>query len=525
MYNFVKYCLSNGAVIRPLVFDAELAGYTGICNPSVLADTDGKIKTVLRNVNYAMFKNEDETFVNDTYGPLCYITPDNYSKLATKNFVMADNGNVTEVDTSMFDAEPKWDFIGLEDARVVRWDGKLYLTGVRRDVDSIGTGRMELSELDENTFAEVRRVRIEVPKGLDASYCEKNWMPILDMPFCYVRWCDPLQIMKADPETGRSEIILEKKSDIPCEGVRGSSQVITVGDRRMAIVHRCQLWLNEKGEKVQSEYIENFIVWDMDWNTVCVSEEFSFADFDIEFTNGLAYTDGKYIIPFALQDSMSFMMAVGKDTVDDFIYGKAGTPDDGFGPGDSILLNFFSDTKNSYYASGMADWYYESGQYAAAMALYYRSAQYNTPNNLDFRYRNLYMVGMCLARMGGRDSHEANIWCRLIEMYPNRSEAYIAMSRFCYFRNRMFEAYMYAAAAERKKCYKDLGRFSDINETSGFMDYIKAKYSTERYAECEKELEKYLGKNKTAMNDREINSYIGIMLTMDNNKKKKVKVL
>jgi len=525
MYNFVKYCLSNGAVIRPMAFDAKLAGYTGICNPSVLVDTDGRIKTVLRNVNYAMFKNEDEAFVNDTYGPLCYITPDSYNKLATRNFVMTYDGNVTEVDTSRLDVEPKWDFVGLEDARIVRWDGKLYLTGVRRDVDDIGTGRMELSELDETTFAETRRVRIGVPKGLEGSYCEKNWMPILDMPFHYVRWCDPLQILKVDPETGASEIVLEKKSKIPCEGIRGSSQVITVGDRRMAIVHRCQLWFNEKGERVQSEYTEKFIVWDMDWNVLRLSDEFNFADFDIEFTNGLAYVDGKYIIPFALQDNLSFIMVVGKDTVENFIYGKAGTYDAALDPGDDILLNFFGDTKNSFYCSDMADWYYESEQYAAAMVLYYRAAQYNTLNNMDLRYRNLYMVGMCLARMGDRDRHEANIWCRLIEMYPNRSEAYVAMSRFCYYRERVFEAFMYSSIAERKHCYKDLGKFSTINETSGFLDYIRAKYSTERYTECERELEKYLDNNKETMSDSEINSYIAVLFEIENNKKKRVRIL
>lgn len=523
--NFVKYCLSNGAVIIPLVIDGGIIGGTGICNPSVLADTDGKMKTVLRNVNYAMFKNEDEAFVNDTYGPLCYITPDKYNKLVTKNFIMTDDGSVTEVDTRALDAEPKWDFIGLEDARIVRWDGKLYLTGVRRDVDNVGTGRMELSELDDTTFAEVRRVRIEVPKGLEDSYCEKNWMPILDMPFHYVRWCDPLQILRVDPETGKSEFILEKRSEIPCEGIRGSSQVITVGDRRMAIVHRCQLWFNEKDEKVQSEYTENFIVWDTDWNTVHISKDFNFADFDIEFTNGLAYMDGKYVIPFALQDNMGFVMVVGKDTVEDFIYGMVGTADAGLGPGDNILLNFFSDTKNPYHCSAMADWYYESAQYGAAMVLYYRAAQYGTPDNPDFRYKNLYMVGMCLAKMGDRDSHEANIWCRLIEMYPNRSEAYIAMSRFCYYRGRVFEAYMYSSAAERKNCYKDLGKFSNINEASGFLDYERAKYYTERYTECERELDKYLERNKEKMNDREINSYIRVLLEIDNNKKKKVRIL
>ena len=530
--NFVKYCLRNNAVVYPLAVDSKFTGYGGICNPSIIHDTDGKLKLVLRNVNYALFKNENEDFINDTYGPLCYMTPDGYNKLVTKNFMMTPGETVKEIDTSGFDIDPKWEFVGLEDARLVRWDDKLYITGVRRDVDDKGTGRMELSQLDEDGFAEISRVRIEAPKGFEDSYCEKNWMPVLDKPYHYVRWCNPLQLVKVNPDTGESEIILEREVPLSThnleynnETIRGSSQVISVGDKYMAIVHRCQLWVNEKGEKTQSRYIENFIVWDREWNVLRISEPFNFADFEIEFTNGLSYLDGVYYIPFALQDNISFMIEVDRDVVDRFIWGGVGYMDDAYVGGPDILVNFFNNTKNSEACAEMGDWYYESKQYAAAMVLYYRAAQYNTMNNLNFRYRNLYMTGMSIAMMGGRDTHEANIWCRMIDLCPHRSEGYIAMSRFCYCRNRFFEAYMYASAGERKNCYKDMGRFSDIDETSGFLDYIKAKYTTERYGECKTELQAYLDKSKEEMTDREIASYLYLMYEIENNEKNKTRIL
>ena len=52
-------------------------------------------------------------------------------------------------------------------------------------------------------------------------------MPILDMPFHYVRWCNPLQITKVDPKNNISENIFEKEYNlkIPFE-LRGGSQVI-----------------------------------------------------------------------------------------------------------------------------------------------------------------------------------------------------------------------------------------------------------------------------------------------------------
>ena len=50
----------------------------------------------------------------------------------------------SKINTSTFDKKPLWDFIGQEDVRIFRWDDILYTCGVRRDIDTIGTGRMEM---------------------------------------------------------------------------------------------------------------------------------------------------------------------------------------------------------------------------------------------------------------------------------------------------------------------------------------------------------------------------------------------
>ena len=93
-------------------------------------------------------------------------------KLRTRNaFTNSFEENQLEfIDTSLLDQEPKWEFVGLEDARIVIWDGKTYLCGVRRDTTTNGEGRMELSEIVDGK--EVNRYRIEPPNG--HTYCEKN---------------------------------------------------------------------------------------------------------------------------------------------------------------------------------------------------------------------------------------------------------------------------------------------------------------------------------------------------------------
>ena len=53
-----------------------------------------------------------------------------------------------KIDTGVLDVKPLWDFVGLEDARLVKWDDKYYMCGVRRDTTTNGQGRMELSEIE-----------------------------------------------------------------------------------------------------------------------------------------------------------------------------------------------------------------------------------------------------------------------------------------------------------------------------------------------------------------------------------------
>lgn len=142
------------------------------------------------------------------WGPLTYVHPENDMHLRTTNYYLELDSNLNvvrhnKIDTSKFDTyDPMWDFVGLEDARIVRWNEKLYITGVRRDTTTNGQGRMELSEIQVNSdsVVEVSRFRIPPPKDPN-SYCEKNWMPVIDKPFHFVKWCNPTEVVKVDPES------------------------------------------------------------------------------------------------------------------------------------------------------------------------------------------------------------------------------------------------------------------------------------------------------------------------------------
>ena len=137
--------------------------------------------------------------------------------------------------------------MGLEDVRLVEWNNKLYGIGVRRDLDTKGTGRMEISELEitETQVKEVSRYRIPGPPP-DNEYCMKNCTPILDKPFHLLKWTNPTCLMKFDISGGETEIF-ETTSHISFNtDLRGGSQVIPYKNGYLSILHETQLYKSEQ---------------------------------------------------------------------------------------------------------------------------------------------------------------------------------------------------------------------------------------------------------------------------------------
>ena len=327
MSNFVKLALENGGSIHPLIIPASDLRGPSITNPSIYND-NGRILVNLRNINYTLYHSEKKKFEHH-WGPLVYIHPENDLRLRTWNFMceMDENMGIKSyhrIDTSKFPDKELWEFVGLEDARIVRWDGKLYTCGVRRDLDTIGTGRMELCEIEitEDGVKEINQYRIPTP-GDNKSYCEKNWMPILDMPYHFVKWTNGTEIVKYDIEKGTTEIAkLVDYKELGCIDLRGGSQVIPFGDGyRFCLNHETFLFKSEQDRK-DGKYRHRFVVWDKDWNIVKVSPRFSFLKAQIEFAVGMCEYGNDYLITFGFQDNAAYLLRVAKKFVQDFIFNE-----------------------------------------------------------------------------------------------------------------------------------------------------------------------------------------------------------
>lgn len=311
----VKYVVENGGSIHPLLIPANLTDGTGLMNPSVFVDGD-QILVNIRHINYTLYHSEEKKFPHP-WGPLQYLHPEDDLTLRTNNYLchLDENLNITRFDhvnTSMLDVAPLWSFIGLEDARLFKWEEKFYLCGVRRDTTDNGQGRMELSEIviEERGVREISRMRIPAP-GPDDSYCEKNWMPIVDWPYHFVKWTNPTDIVKIDINTGLLErVICDESKTVPVwADLRGSSQVIPFGDQHLTITHEVNLFNSEIGRK-DGRYRHRFVIWDKDWNIVRYTDSFAFMTGEIEFCCGAAFYRDSLLVSFGFQDNCAYILRI-----------------------------------------------------------------------------------------------------------------------------------------------------------------------------------------------------------------------
>ena len=314
--NLVQEAVERGGKLSPIIISGLLTNGTGLMNPSIFIDADGDILCILRHVNYTLYHSENTQKFPSRWGPLSYLHPEKDQTLRTINYLcrLDKNMKVTDscvIDTSDLDVPPLWEFIGEEDCRLVQWEGKYYAIGVRRDTTTNGQGRMELSEIeiDKENFSakEVSRKRIPAP-GANTSYCEKNWMPILDKPYQFVKWTMPTEVVQAYPDKDQCDSLLVKEGFRTNSDQRGGSHIVPWGDYYLAVTHEVRLFKNYLKQK-DGIYRHRLIVWDKEFNIVGVSpKEFAFLDARIEFVAGAAKYEDDLLLSFGFQDNAAFVL-------------------------------------------------------------------------------------------------------------------------------------------------------------------------------------------------------------------------
>jgi predicted GH43/DUF377 family glycosyl hydrolase len=323
--NLVEKAVLNGGKLAPLVISHGLTSGTGLMNPSVFIDNDGDILVNLRHVNYTLYHAENEQRFPSRFGPLSYLHPEKDQRLVTTNYLCRLNQDLEMTDYTLVEMqtlhEPIWEFVGLEDARVTQWNGEYFLIGVRRDTTTNGVGRMEYTQINLNktkwTAKEIHRKRIVAPAPND-SYCEKNWMPVLDKPYTFVKWTAPTEVVYADPFGDTTEQLYVRPTVKAPKDQRGGTQVIKWGNMYICITHEVDLFKNYLVQK-DAIYRHRLIIWDEQFNLAGMSQPFSFLDARIEFCVGAAKQGEDLLLSFGFQDNAAFVLRVPKLVVEDLI--------------------------------------------------------------------------------------------------------------------------------------------------------------------------------------------------------------
>lgn len=328
--NIVKTLINNyNCIIKPLIISSELTNGTGITNSSILVEND-KIHLIMRHVEYTLYHCEGEQkYQSCEQGPLSYYHREDKEELKTNNYYCELDNQTYEIiktikiDTSKLDEKPLWTFIGLEDARMVKWSNKYFLCGVRRDTTTYGEGRMELCEIkiEDDKVTEISRNRIQVPDK--KSYCEKNWMPILSDPYHFVKWTNPVEIVKVNLESNDCDIIFNssKSYQLPYDIRGGSSLIDWYNNTYLCITHEVDFTLKNQNGFKNADYYHRFVIFDKESLEIkLISDNFNFMTGKIEFCIGLAEYNNNILITFGFQDNSSYLLILPKDKLNNFIH-------------------------------------------------------------------------------------------------------------------------------------------------------------------------------------------------------------
>ena len=459
--NLSEELLLNGGSFHFINLPSTCEGGSANTNPSIFIDGEDLLLNV-RKVQYMLYHSEYAQKFQLYCCPLVYVNPENDITLTTTNYLCKLDPNTLaldsfeKVDTSLLDVKPIWEFVGLEDARIVKWNNKTYLIGVRRDTTTNGEGRMEFSEILNGK--EISRTRIEPPAP---SYCEKNWMPILDMPFHFVKWTNPTEVVRVDLHKKTSEtIVLTEEQFALKRDIRGGSQVIPYKNYRIALTHEVDLFYNEQGKK-DAQYYHRFIVWDKEWNIVFRSEEFKFFGANIEFSCGMALQNENLLISIGFQDSSAFLIKMPTAFFENFV---------GISSEKSVLKNSKQTplalerlAVNPNLAENnlaLANFYFNNRLWSSALSFYLRSAElFNQCNEIKNAYDCLLKIVDCIANEGNRNNAEKNVIMNAINLIPNAPEALIKLSQYHEFHKNWIESLLYANLALEKKDKKDKDYF------------------------------------------------------------------
>lgn len=107
-----------------------------------------------------------------------------------------------------------------------------------------------------------------------------------------------------------------------------------------------------------------------------------------------------------------------------------------------LVKIYANDTENAQNNRLLADYYYNSGQFAGALSFYLRASE--RTDTIDLQYYSLIKAGRCLEVPGNRRHTVRTLFSHAINIAPLRPEAYYFMSRNHEWSQEWIPSYTYA---------------------------------------------------------------------------------
>lgn len=383
-------------------------------NPSILIK-DNNVIVNFRCINYIAYTNNKDKYKQDING---WISSDNCVSYNILSY-FDKNENVLSKYFKPLNIKISRNsrFNGFEDGILVEWNNKMYLCGVRPDLNVNYTkATIVIYEITENF--EIGNEIIVNPEEF-ANTNEKHWSPVEGKPFTFIRWCNPTDIVEIDPETGNisNRIVLDKKENIGQK--RGNCQTVRYNDGYLSIVHDTRRLINKNGE-FTVQYRHYFIEYDNEFNITRMSNPFNFEYPEIEFCCGLQLDENDVYVSYSVFDSSSAIIKFNKSIVEELLNKT------------EYSENIFSNItcSNVYDLYDKAEDSLKSNQYYSAASYY--SKVFN--NTTDEQLENEALMKFCVCCVAVRvqkqdifsDNNLYKFINKLLISYPSYESNYIA---------------------------------------------------------------------------------------------------
>lgn len=286
-------------------------------NPSIIFH-NGKLKCAIRSPGYLLWhsRNREILLQDKTCNKFLHFSP---KESKTTNFLGDINPssleleNVSQINWPKNNNNSFWK--GVEDLKLISWNDKLYGTGVSRDFQNEDLASQEVIEFNEQDSI-VNRKSLK-----NFNTIEKNWMPISDKPFFYLRWPNPGQVLEFNNSFQYKGIHKENTIPLVDEEWRGSSALINFYGMYLGIIHISHRWsVQDQGMSgSNSQYWHRFVVYDKDFNLVKATKPFCFLYGGTEFANGLEIVDDRFFISFGYYDVSAYLATGHINTLKEFI--------------------------------------------------------------------------------------------------------------------------------------------------------------------------------------------------------------